>query len=101
MDLRQNRIGDAGGGLDLRKVVGVKDTLEELLLEGNEGIDRGVLEDIQRALEEEEDKEDGDSGSSDAGGQRKRVQRGRGGKRQQIREQQRGGAFKSFSAMTN
>ena len=49
-------------------MVGVKDTLEEMLLEGNEGIDRGVLEDIQRALEGEYDKEDGDSGSSDAGG---------------------------------
>ena len=69
VDLRRNRIGDAGA-LDLRKVASVNNTLEELLLEGNKGIDRGVTEDIQRALEEKgEGRRRGrESGSSDEGG---------------------------------
>eukprot|EP00581_Thalassiosira_minuscula_P009710 CAMPEP_0183709706 /NCGR_PEP_ID=MMETSP0737-20130205/5694_1 /TAXON_ID=385413 /ORGANISM="Thalassiosira miniscula, Strain CCMP1093" /LENGTH=1745 /DNA_ID=CAMNT_0025937873 /DNA_START=28 /DNA_END=5265 /DNA_ORIENTATION=+ len=66
VDLSNNNITNAGAK-DLMKVVSINDTLEVLELGGNVGIDEDMLEEIQRALEEEADESEEDSDSDSEG----------------------------------
>ncbi|KAL7542979.1 hypothetical protein ACHAXR_012437 [Thalassiosira sp. AJA248-18] len=66
VDLGHNKITNAGAK-DLLKVVGINDTLEILELGGNLGIEEDLLEEVQRALEEEGESDDDDESGSGSG----------------------------------